>query len=109
MRGFRDLLPPESVRFQVLERVFDDVVAARGFQRWTTPVLERTALFARSLGDDSDVVSKEMFAFETRGQEAVALRPENTASVVRAFLSAGLAGPWRRASTGASENRAEGA
>lgn len=87
VKGMRDLLPPQSEHFASLEEE-----AARFFQRYgyseiRTPILEETALFARGVGEETDMVSKEMFSFpDGKDQKMLALRPEGTASVVRAYL-----------------------
>ena len=90
VRGTHDLLP-EDCRRQ--DRVIDACAAVAeryGYGEIRTPVFEFTGVFSRSLGDTSDVVTKEMYTFEDRGGDTVTLRPENTASVARAVLSNGL-------------------
>lgn len=90
VRGTHDLLP-EDCRRQ--DRVIDTCAAVAeryGYGEIRTPVFEFTGVFSRSLGDTSDVVTKEMYTFEDRGGDTVTLRPENTASVARAVLSNGL-------------------
>jgi len=86
----RDLLPPETTLWQAVEdearRVFD----AYFFREIRTPVLEETALFSRSVGADTDIVIKEMYTFQDRDHESLTLRPEATASVVRAYIEHGL-------------------
>jgi histidyl-tRNA synthetase len=89
LRGTRDILPDETPRWQLLERIARSLFARHGFQEIRTPILEPTELFARSVGADTDIVGKEMYAFEVGG-EAVCLRPENTASVARAFVEHSL-------------------
>lgn len=89
VKGFRDVLPPESTRWAWLEQQAASHFARYGFEAIHLPIVERAELFIRSLGAVSDVVSKEMFAFEDRDGTAVTLRPEATASAVRAYLSAG--------------------
>ena len=66
------------------------ISALYGFEEWATPVFEDTRVFARGLGDSSDVVMKEMYTFADRGDRSVTLRPEGTAGVVRAVLQHGL-------------------
>jgi histidyl-tRNA synthetase len=68
-----------------------DISARYGFDEIETPIFERTEVFSRTLGDTSDIVTKEMYTFEDKGGEMLTLRPENTAGVARAFISAGLA------------------
>jgi histidyl-tRNA synthetase len=91
VKGFRDVLPAEArVRRRVLAAA-EQVLVSYGFAEIELPLLERGELFARSVGATTDIVEKEMYAFEDRDGEVVALRPEGTASVVRAYLEAGLA------------------
>jgi histidyl-tRNA synthetase len=90
IRGTQDIYGDEGQKFhQALAAAFD-VAKLYNFQSLTLPVFEDTNVFARSLGETSDVVSKEMFSFETKGGEAVTLRPEFTAGVVRALISNGM-------------------
>jgi histidyl-tRNA synthetase len=89
LRGFRDILPDEVARWQFLERTTRDVFERYGFREIRTPLLEPTELFSRSVGESTDIVRKEMYTFE-RGDESFTLRPENTASVVRAFVEHSL-------------------
>ena len=86
VRGMKDLLPPEARTWQRLEAVARRVLAAFGFGEIRTPVLEKTELFARSIGEATDIVEKEMYTFTDRSGESLTLRPEATAGVVRAFL-----------------------
>ena len=97
VRGFRDVLPEESLVWRRLEQRADRTFGEYGFVPVALPVLERIELFSRSLGDTSDVVEKEMFAFEDRDGATVALRPEATASTVRAYLEQGPGGQGGRA------------
>src|SRR5881296_2070446 len=99
VKGFRDVLPEESRRWQALEEAAREAFAVYGFGEIRLPILERTELFARSVGETTDIVEKEMFSFRDRDKEetAVALRPEATASVVRAYLETGLAHRERQA------------
>jgi len=90
VKGTRDLLPPETRLWQEVEDVARRVFAAYNFQEIRIPVLEQTALFARSVGADTDIVMKEMYTFRDRGDESLTLRPEATASVVRAYIEHGL-------------------
>ena len=86
VKGTRDLLPRETALWQSVEDEARRVFAAYNFSEIRTPILETTALFARSVGADTDIVSKEMYVFEDRDQESLTLRPEATASVVRAYI-----------------------
>jgi histidyl-tRNA synthetase len=90
IRGMRDLLPPETARWQWVEQVAREVFALYGYREIRLPLLERTELFARSIGADTDIVGKEMYSFTDRKGESLTLRPEATASVLRAVLENGL-------------------
>jgi histidyl-tRNA synthetase len=89
-RGTHDLLGEEFRRHWHVSETARRVAALYGFEEWATPVFEDTRVFARSLGDTSDVVTKEMYSFTDRGGDSVTLRPENTAGVCRALVSNGL-------------------
>ena len=91
-KGFHDCLPAESRRWQALEDAARAVFAAYGYGEIRLPVLERTELFARSLGEATDIVEKEMYSFRDRDREetSLTLRPEATAGVARAYLETGL-------------------
>ncbi len=91
-RGVRDILPDEIGRWQLVERTFGEVFGLYGYEEIRVPIFEETALFARGLGDTSDIVEKEMYTFPDRSGNSLTLRPEGTASVVRAFLERGLGG-----------------
>ena len=86
VRGMKDLLPPETARWHHIETVARAVFACYGFQEIRLPLLERTELFTRSIGTSTDIVEKEMYTFRDRRGESMTLRPEATASVVRAFI-----------------------
>lgn len=91
----RDILPPESARWRRLNAVFADVVGAAGYGQIITPLIEDVGVFTR-LGEATDVVTKELYAFEDRGGRHVSLRPELTASVCRAFAQHRPAAlPWK--------------
>lgn len=89
-RGTHDLIGEEQRRFHRVEEVARLVAATYGFDEWQTPIFEDTRVFARTLGETSDVVTKEMYSFEDRGGDSVTLRPEGTAGVCRALVSNGL-------------------
>jgi len=91
VKGFRDVLPDESRRWQAIEDAAVATFVRYGFGEIRLPIVERTELFARSLGESTDVVEKEMYTFVDRDETTVTLRPEATASVVRAYLESGLA------------------
>jgi histidyl-tRNA synthetase len=88
--GFRDILPPESALWNRVERTAREVFGTYGYGEIRLPILEPTELFARSIGAETDVVSKEMYSFEDRDSVSVSLRPEATASVVRAYIEHGM-------------------
>jgi histidyl-tRNA synthetase len=89
VRGTQSLLGDEADRFHAVVTAFERVRRLFGFRRVEVPVLEPTAVFARSLGETTDVVSKEMYSFEDRGGDSITLRPEFTAGIARAYLSEG--------------------
>jgi histidyl-tRNA synthetase len=89
VRGTQSLLGEDADRMAAVVAAFDRVRLLFGFKRVEIPVLENTAVFARSLGETTDVVSKEMYTFDDRGGDSVTLRPEFTAGIARAFLSEG--------------------
>jgi histidyl-tRNA synthetase len=89
-RGTRDLIGEDFRRHQAVADAARRVSALYGFEEWATPIFEDTRVFARGLGDSSDVVMKEMYSFEDRGGESLTLRPEMTAGVCRALVSNGL-------------------
>lgn len=85
-RGTNDILPEESYRWRALEEIIHQVCADYGYQEIRTPVFEHTELFARGVGETTDIVEKEMYTFMDRGERSLTLRPEGTAPTVRAFL-----------------------
>jgi histidyl-tRNA synthetase len=89
IRGTQDIFGDEQRRFARVLAAFDHVRRLYGFQRVEIPVFEATAVFARSLGETTDVVSKEMYSFEDRGGDSLTLRPEFTAGIARAYLTEG--------------------
>jgi len=99
VRGTRDLLPPETETWNFVESAVRDVFRVYSFQEIRTPIIEDLQLFQRSVGEETDIVSKEMFAWEDRARaqsekgQWLALRPENTAGVVRAYIEHKL---WER-------------
>ncbi len=90
VRGTHDLLPEEARRHRYVEQVAFEIAGRYGFGEIITPIFEFTEVFARTLGETSDVVSKEMYSFTDRGGESLTLRPEGTAGVARALISGGL-------------------
>ncbi len=89
VRGTQDIWGEESDRFQAVVAAFDRVRRLYGFRRIELPVFEATGVFARSIGETTDIVSKEMYTFEDRGGDSITLRPEFTAGICRAYLSEG--------------------
>ena len=98
-RGTRDLLPPDTALWNFVEAAVRDVFRAYNFHEIRTPIFENTDLFARGVGEETDIVAKEMFTWEDRGRaesdkgQSLTLRPENTAGVVRAYIEHQL---WNR-------------
>lgn len=90
VKGTRDILPPESTLWNQVEQTARQVFAAYNFHEIRLPVFEEVEVFARSVGVDTDIVSKEMYTLEDRDGTVLALRPEATASVVRAYIEHGL-------------------
>ncbi|MBP9762187.1 histidine--tRNA ligase [Patescibacteria group bacterium] len=90
VRGMRDLLPADQPYWKKIYDAYDRVATAYGFDRIDTPLIEEQSLFVRGVGKVTDIVEKEMFSWETQGGEHVALRPEGTASAVRAYIQHGM-------------------
>jgi histidyl-tRNA synthetase len=92
VRGTRDLLPPDTALWNFVEAAVRDVFRSYNFQEIRTPIFEATELFARGVGEETDIVSKEMYTWEDRGRaesdkgQSLTLRPENTAGTVRAYI-----------------------
>lgn len=86
IKGTRDILPPSSSVWNFVEEVSRDVFRRYNYQEIRTPVFEETALFARGVGEETDIVSKEMYTFADRDETSLTLRPENTAGVMRAYI-----------------------
>ena len=86
IRGFKDILPGEVELWQAVEKVARELLEDFGFKEIRIPIMERTELFARSIGEDTDIVEKEMYTFPDRKGDLITLRPEATASVVRAYI-----------------------
>jgi histidyl-tRNA synthetase len=91
VRGTHDLLPDEMRRYRRVVDTARDAAECFGYLEIETPIFEFSEVFKRTLGDTSDIVTKEMYTFTDRGGETITLRPEGTASVARAFISEGLA------------------
>lgn len=92
IRGMNDILPDETPAWRYLERTFADLLDAYGYSEIRMPILEFTELFARGIGEGTDVVDKEMYTFLDRNGESLTMRPEGTAGCVRAVLEHGLSG-----------------
>lgn len=90
VRGMHDVLPAETASWQWLEQVLRDLMHAYGYREIRLPLLERTELFARSIGEVTDIVAKEMYTFEDRNGDSLTLRPEGTAGCVRAGIQHGI-------------------
>ena len=86
IRGFRDILPGETERWRTIEKTASELLEFFGFREIRIPVLEKTELFCRSIGETTDIVEKEMYTFPDRKGDMLTLRPEATASVVRAYI-----------------------
>ena len=91
LRGMNDMLPDEARWWNRLETVARHVFSQYGYREMRVPLLERTQLFKRAIGEYTDIVEKEMFTFEDRDGQSVTLRPEATASLMRAAISNGMA------------------
>lgn len=90
LKGMNDIFFKESDKFEYILKVAREVFEKYGYSRILTPKLEETELFKRSVGDETDVVNKEMYTFIDKGNRSVTLRPEGTAGILRAYLNAGL-------------------
>ncbi len=90
IRGMNDILPGESALWQRLEATLHEVLAAYGYHEIRLPLVEKTELFARSIGEITDIVEKEMYTFDDRNGDSLTLRPEGTAGCVRACVEHGL-------------------
>ncbi len=90
IRGMNDILPDVSATWRYLEQALQDIVHSYGYDEIRPPILEYTELFRRSIGEVTDIVEKEMYTFEDRNGESLTMRPEATASVVRAGITNGL-------------------
>src|SRR5204863_3917758 len=86
VKGTRDLLPPSTEVWNRVESVARDVFRAYHYHEIRTPIFEETQLFARGVGEETDIVTKEMYTFTDRDETSLTLRPENTASVIRAYI-----------------------
>ena len=94
-RGIKDVLPPDASRFEAVLKEAESVLSLGGFQKVLLPLFESTALFARSIGGATDIVEKEMYTFLDKGGDQYSLRPEGTASLLRAAIEHRLLDPSR--------------
>src|SRR6056297_1363824 len=85
-RGTNDILPPDSYKWQYIEKVTHELFSNYNYEEIRTPIFEYTELFQRGIGEVTDIVEKEMYTFEDKGGRSITLRPEGTASVIRSFL-----------------------
>jgi histidyl-tRNA synthetase len=90
IKGTRDILPEEVSLWQRIEAAARHILTRASYCEIRTPIFEQTSLFVRGIGTATDIVGKEMYSFQTRGEDDITLRPENTAGVVRAFIQHGL-------------------
>src|ERR1700679_3747086 len=86
VKGTRDLLPPDTVVWNRVDTIAREVFRAYNYHEIRTPILEETQLFARGVGEETDIVTKEMYTFTDRDDASLTLRPENTAGVMRAYI-----------------------
>ena len=93
VRGTHDILPEEHRKYRHIVNTARELAERWGFAQMDTPVFESTEVFHRTLGDTSDVVTKETYTFTDRGGESLTLRPEFTAAIARSFLSNNLKDP----------------
>jgi histidyl-tRNA synthetase len=89
-KGTKDMLPQDAYKWQYIEDTFRDIAKTYGIREIRTPVFEHTELFLRGVGDTTDIVQKEMYTFNDKGDRSITLKPEGTASVVRAFVEGRL-------------------
>src|ERR1700676_5525221 len=86
VKGMRDILPPSSTAWNNVETISRELFRTYNYREIRTPIVEETALFARGVGEETDIVSKEMYTFADRDDTSLTLRPEATASVMRAYI-----------------------
>ncbi len=86
IKGFKDILPEDTPQWRRLESTARDIFSSFGFREIRIPILEKTELFKRSIGETTDIVEKEMYTFRDRGEEMLTLRPEATAGIIRAYI-----------------------
>ena len=86
VKGMKDILPDEQNYWNLIKEKVDKIAYNYGFSRLDTPLVEYTDLFKRSIGEETDIVNKEMYSFTTKGGHKLSLRPESTASIVRSYI-----------------------
>ena len=91
-RGTHDILPSQIAAWHKLETAFEEIASLYGYQEIRTPIFEQTEVFVRAIGEHTDVVGKEMYTFPDKGGDSMTLRPEMTASVIRAAIQHKLLG-----------------
>ena len=89
-KGTKDMLPQDAYKWHFVEKTFRDVAKYYGMREIRTPMFEHTELFARGVGDTTDIVQKEMYTFNDKGNRSITLKPEGTAPAVRAFIESRL-------------------
>jgi histidyl-tRNA synthetase len=89
-RGMNDILPSEQPYWQFILKKASTILTDYGFEKIDTPIVEKTALFIRSVGEETDIVEKEMYTFKTKGGDELSLRPEGTAGIARAYIEQGM-------------------
>ncbi len=90
LKGMKDIMPPDIHIWQDIEKKAREIFASYGFLEMRTPAVESTSVFTRSIGEDTDIVEKEMYTFQDKGGRSITLRPEGTASVVRCYVENNL-------------------
>jgi histidyl-tRNA synthetase len=90
LKGFKDILPDEVGLWQFIEQKARDIYHRYGFEEIKVPILEKTELFVRTIGESTDIVEKEMYTFKDRNGASITMRPEGTASVIRSYIENGL-------------------
>ena len=89
-KGTKDMLPQDAYKWHFVEKTFRDVAKYYGMREIRTPMFEHTELFARGVGDTTDIVQKEMYTFNDKGNRSITLKPEGTAGAGRAFIESRL-------------------
>ena len=87
LRGTKDILPDENILWQDIRQIITPILSNSNYHEITTPIIEKTELFNRSIGQGTDIINKEMYSFNDQGNRNITLRPEGTASIARAFIS----------------------